>query len=280
MRKDGRVVERNGIVFPGIRVCDYLALWLGGAVLLAFLVSSTTLAHISRSHFVEQRTWISVSPTNIDIDIGFRFYAPLSVPERKRIDGDGDGQLSPEEIGAFLRGVQSQAQENLALSVDGRRIPLIPLYEPALDLGTALVATGHPHAVRLSFFARTPPWLIQGSLIRLENSLWKDFPVIPSCQAVGREGMEVAVEDGAHGSWTSPGDAVRFSLVRCLSGTASPEMAGLGAETLNALKTGNEITARCSLRASIGFWGSCLVLAAAGLLTLTIRHRMRPNGGG
>jgi hypothetical protein len=278
MRKDGR--ERGEIVLPGIRVCGYLALRLSGSVLLACLLSSSALAHISRSHFMEQRTLISVSPTNIDVDIGFMFYAPLSAPERKRMDRDGDGRLSPVEIGSFLRDVQALAQEDLALFVDGRRIPLVPLYEPALDLGTALAATGQPHAVRLSFFARTPPWLIPGSLVRLETSLWNDLPVITSCEAVGAEGMEVAVEDGAHGSGASPGDAVRYSLVRCLSGTASREMAGFGAKTLDALHSGNPVFVRCSFTVSTYLRVFFLVLTVAGLLTLTIRHRMRPNGGG
>ena len=138
---------------------------------------------------------ISVGTANIDIKIQFSFPADLSLAERQRMDHDGDGRLSKEEKGAYLKDIQARAEQKLRLTVNGLDLLLIPLKDPVLDLEDAPGVEAHPHELSLTYFARMPKDFGVGGTIALDSGLWTEAPLMVSVAMQTEKGIRFHAAD-------------------------------------------------------------------------------------
>lgn len=146
--------------------------------------------------FIRHEAKVVVGPRNIDITVELTFYEYPSLAERRRMDRDHDEVISEAELSSHLAGLREMLRDAVSLSVDGRALPVVPLYDPQIDLlGAAGVVPSH-HVLRLFFFARTPEWLRAGSRLCIEDKLWPDAPRIDALDAVGRDGFGIVAEEG------------------------------------------------------------------------------------
>lgn len=76
-------------------------------------------------------------------------YGPLpGIDERKRLDGDGDGQISPAELDAATAGWKARAAELARFSVDGQPLPLDGA-KASVQLGAESGVAGAPLVVEV-----------------------------------------------------------------------------------------------------------------------------------
>ena len=192
-------------------------------VAVGVVTGAVAVAHESSSHSVRHDVLITAGPRNIDVQVELTFYEGLSMQERTRMDADEDSRISRAEAESYVAELAGVVRDAVVLRIDGRALPLLPLHEPELDLLGRKRPTAHPHRLRLSFFARTPAWFAEGSVITVEEGLWAEKPSIRSIDAVGDDGVEVGIEsrNRSFRVTAAPGGArraVRKQPVRLVSG--------------------------------------------------------------
>ena len=137
--------------------------------------------------FIEHRNFLTVGAKNIDIRVELTFFEVRSQIERRRMDGDGDGTITPTEVAAYLNAITEQVDAGVILRIDGREVEVYPMYGPALDLlGVDRIAPVH-HRLILTYFARTPEWLKTDSRIKLTDGLWPGVSAVPHFVAEGQD---------------------------------------------------------------------------------------------
>ncbi len=145
-------------------------------------------AHPVYMDHVEHAARVIVGPDNIDIRLRLTFHEFRSLAERRSMDADGDEVLGPTERQAYLKRILGGLADRIELEVDGRRLPVLDLYPPRLDLmGVQAVSLTH-HVLELSFFARTPAHLGPDSWLVMRDRLWPDAPA-----------LRIGVAEGVHG---------------------------------------------------------------------------------
>ncbi|NLE57043.1 MAG: hypothetical protein GX616_01685 [Planctomycetes bacterium] len=145
--------------------------------------------------FIRHDAKISVGPRNIDVALELTFHEYPSLAERRRMDRNHDDTITETEIKGYLDSMIDLSLDALTLSVDDRPLQVIPLYDPRIDLLDATNVAPSHHVLRLSWFARTPPWLKAGSRIRAQYRLWPEAPRIDVLSASGDDGFRVIVDD-------------------------------------------------------------------------------------
>ncbi len=124
-------------------------------------------AHESPERTARQNYGISVDSRNIDIEVTTTFFARREpagdLPTGQKSDIQFETRVDPELLAQSTGG-------NLKLQVDGKTVPLYRLHRPELELAGP-EESPRPRFLRLTFFARTPNWLKQGSRITLQNYL-------------------------------------------------------------------------------------------------------------
>ncbi len=166
--------------------------------------------------YVRHRVNVTAGPRNIDIAVELTFHELRSLSERRRMDRDHDGSLDGGELASYVGSIGDELDEGMRLTVDGRAVAVIPLYEPQLDLlGVEQVAPSH-HVLRLSYFARTPAWLKEGSELALNDALWAGAPWMGAVEAAGKGGIVIEAESAANILSEEPADAQpRVLRARC-----------------------------------------------------------------
>ncbi len=160
-------------------------------VVMACLASACAIAHTSLEQYLRESVAVSVAADNIDITIQFAFPADPSHAERQGMDRDKNGAISKEEREAYLVEIQERADRLLHLTINGQPLPLIPLEDPRLDLQDAPGVARHPHALRLTYFARTPKSPAAGDTLRLDSGLWAELPRMISVAVEAEQGMPI-----------------------------------------------------------------------------------------
>lgn len=156
-------------------------------------------AHVAVGHavfmsYIEHRAKAVVGPSNIDITIDLTFFEIRSMAERRRMDADRDGRISPEETASYLARMDGSVSAAVRLLVDDRPVDVVPLFNPTLDLlGTREVAPSHL-LLRLFYFARTPSWIKAGSRIVIEDTLWPQAAALRTFEASGIDGFQISTE--------------------------------------------------------------------------------------
>ncbi len=211
--------------------------------LLAVLAVSTCLrdaptagAHAILMTYIRHEAKVVVGPRNIDITVELTFYEYPSLGERRRMDRDHDEAITTAELSVYMAGLAETLRDSVTLSVDGRPLTVVPLYDPQIDLlEVPKVAPSH-HILRLFCFARTPDWLRAGSRIRIEDKLWPDAPRIDVLDASGKDGVRITPDDGERPSQTSEG--ATGPRVISLSCQAAPAQADAPAGKPLGLRSG------------------------------------------
>lgn len=151
-------------------------------------------AHGSLAACIQHRAQVTLDAHNLDVTLDLTFFEEPSGRERAIMDTNTDGRVSGVEVEAYLRKLAPTFAAGIGLSVGGRTIPLVPLYEPELELETATVSVPAHHRLRLVYFASTPPDLKPGDRIEIEDRLWAEVKAVVSQQVESRAGGQLLAE--------------------------------------------------------------------------------------
>lgn len=158
---------------------------IGVVVLVASAVGGR--AHDAFSDYVFHRVEFRLREGQLDVTVKLTFFEEWSERERRRMDENGDGHVGREELAAYAGKLAGDVTSQVSLSVAGQSVPLIPLYEPEIDLlGRPTVERGH-HQLILHFFARTPAELAPGVTIEVASRLWPQAPAFGEAATAGGE---------------------------------------------------------------------------------------------
>lgn len=152
---------------------------------MGILLCVVAAAHSSLGEYVQHRYLLSVSPENIDLTVELAFNGGPARTERLTMDTDHDGVIDRDERKAWLAGWEKSGTEQIRLLCKGEAIPVLPQYEPELDLQDDRGTGEHPFVLRLSFFARTPKNLVPGDPLRVESRIKSDVPALVAVEVGG-----------------------------------------------------------------------------------------------
>jgi hypothetical protein len=224
-------------------------------------------AHAVYMTYMRHDVRVTVSPENIDITIELTFFEMPSLSERRRMDRDRSGVVSDEECDHYLAALADQLDDAVNVTVDGRAVEVMPLYEPQIDLlDVAEVAPTH-HVLRLYTFARTPPGFKADSRIVVKDALWPNVPALRSAEVAGEKGITAMIEDDVDVDPSAATDTLR---VRCVS--MPPDREALKAERAQAGMLGKIVVAPAK---GLPWENICLalivVVAGVGIFALCCR---------
>ncbi|MFI5227301.1 MAG: hypothetical protein ACHQ3P_11565, partial [Candidatus Limnocylindrales bacterium] len=112
---------RQSPLHPGRRIGGAALI---GAVVLVFLVPAVASAHPLGNFTINHYAGIRIEPDRIDLDVVIDEAEIPTFGERQRIDTDGSGTLSDDEIEAERQVACGRLGPSLELSVDGTSLPL------------------------------------------------------------------------------------------------------------------------------------------------------------
>jgi len=117
------------------------------------------------------------------------------------MDTDTNGHITRPELESYLKQLAPRLSRQVKLRVAGRELPLVPLYDPEVDLiANDQTGPGH-HRLRLCFFAPTPPTLRAGDEIVVEDSLWPGAKILGTVQAEGRDVVPLLPKSQSLRAW-------------------------------------------------------------------------------
>jgi hypothetical protein len=150
--------------------------------------------------------------------VDLTFFEEWSARERKAMDADGSGDITRAELEAYLNKCAPQLARQVKLRVAGREVPLVPLYNPEVDLlADRKVGPAH-HRLRLFYFAPTPE-LRPGDEIVIEDQLWPEAKAIATPQSEGCDGCKLTTLLSVDADLANPRsqEEKRLFKFRCLS---------------------------------------------------------------
>jgi hypothetical protein len=114
----------------------------------------------------------------------------------------------------------------VSLTIGGRAVALVSLYDPELDLlDVRTIAPAH-HVLRLFFFARTPDGMAAGDEIELTDRLWAGAPTLAVSRATGSGGVGVASNTRVQSAASPAASAGVVSRARVLAMPERPSAGG------------------------------------------------------
>jgi len=152
------------------------SVWLAVLLLAGTVIGlgPNAVAHDLFAAFVQHSVRVTVGARYIDLTLDLTFFEEPSVRERVVMDADANGHITRSELESYVRKLAPQLAEQVDLRVAGQEVPLVPLYDPEVDLlGNDKVGLAH-HRLRLFFFAPTPAALRADADIVVEDLLWPD----------------------------------------------------------------------------------------------------------
>ena len=175
----------------------------------------------------------------MDVTLDLTFFEEWSTRERRIMDADATGSISQAELESYVRKLAPQVAKSLKLSFAGRDLPLVPLYDPEVDLlANHKVGEAH-HRLRLFLFAPTP-MLHEGDKIVIEDHLWPAAKALLTSQAEGRDGCRLTAEASVDaGSGITRPDGAHVFKFRCLKPPveqSAGQKAPLGGSPANSSK--------------------------------------------
>ena len=191
---------------------------------VALGASRCAQAHNVLGEYVQHGIHLTVGAQHIDITVDLTFFEQWSSRERGVMDADGSGAVTRAELESYLKRLAPQLSTRVKLRVAGRELPLIPLYDPEVDLlADDKVGPAH-HRLRLFFFAPTPE-LNAGDVIVIEDSLWPEAKAIATPQTEGHDGCKLRTLVSVDASSTSARAEEKTGLLnfRCLQPPSKPQ---------------------------------------------------------
>jgi hypothetical protein len=167
--------------------------------------------------FIQHNLHLTIGAQHLDVTVDLTFFEEWSARERKAMDADSSGDITRAELEAYLNKCAPQLARQMKLRVAGRELPLVPLYDPEVDLlADRKVGPAH-HRLRLFYFAPTPE-LRPGDEIVIEDQLWPEAKAIATPQTEGRDGCKLAAVVAVDAGLTNPRaqEENRLLKYRCL----------------------------------------------------------------
>ncbi len=158
-----------------------VAAFLVELLILPLLAAPLAFAHPESGDYLQHRIELSAKADHVDLTIEITFDAGRSYEERQKIDADKDGKFSKAERKIYLDRVDAEAGTQLQLTINGKAVMLVPLYDPELDLYDSRDVERHPHVLRLSYFAEVT--FAPGDVVTVVDNLWPDEPAIMLAEA-------------------------------------------------------------------------------------------------
>jgi hypothetical protein len=159
---------------------------------LGYGAVASVSAHPSSRNVVQHRAVVTVGAAYIDVTLDLTFHENASAAERARLDANGDDRISRAEIASSLDADAESFERGLTLTLDGTPVELVPLADPTLDLMGEDRVRPRVHALRLSYFARTPPSLASGGVLILRDGLWPEAAALRSIEIAATGGFRCA----------------------------------------------------------------------------------------
>jgi len=212
--------QRNLRLSSGFRT---LHAWRNGVrpvwrlfALVAIGMSSSAEAHDVLGTYVQHGVHLTIGMDHVDVTLDLTFFEEWSTRERRTMDADASGKITRTELNSYVTKFAPQLAQQVKLRVAGREVPLVPLYDPEVDLlANDTVGPAH-HRLRLFFFAPTP-MLQEKDEIVIEDHLWPEAKALATSAAEGRDGCTLTAEDSAHaGSAPLRPDGAHVFKFRCL----------------------------------------------------------------
>lgn len=198
--------------------------WPGCLLLLGLLIGLRlpATAHDLFTNYVQHGLNLTVGAQHLDLTLDLTFFEEWSAHERHRMDADGNGRIVQQEVAAYLKQLAPKLSGQVKLRVAGRELPLLPLYDPEIDLlAKDQTGPGH-HRLRLFFFAPTPPTLRADDELLVEDHLWPEAKFLATVQTEGHDGCTLTTEIKVKPR-LSPArpDEARWFRFRCLKPPAA-----------------------------------------------------------
>jgi hypothetical protein len=131
--------------------------------------------------YVWHRVELSINAQHVDVTVELAFFETWSTRERQRMDANQDGQIQRAESEEYANRVAATVSNEPVLFIAGRRVALIPLYAPEVNLlGRNTVEGGH-HQLTLRYFAPVPAELPGKSELIIEDRLWPEARCLAEC---------------------------------------------------------------------------------------------------
>jgi hypothetical protein len=205
----------------GRRRSVWLAVLLLAGIMLGLRGHAT--AHDLFAAYVQHSVHLTVGARHIDITVDLTFFEEPSLRERVLMDADANGHITRSELVSYARKLAPQLAEQVVLRVADQEVPLVPLYDPEIDLlGSDRVSLAH-HRLRLFFFAPTPTALRAGADVVVEDLLWPENKALGTLQADGRDGCTLETEKTSDPSFAPAGKGeARLFKLRCLKPPTTP----------------------------------------------------------
>jgi hypothetical protein len=193
--------------------------------LAAIGLSPLAEAHDVFRAYVQHAVHIAIGAQHVDLTLELTFFEEWSTRERRIMDADATGIISQAELESYVRKLAPQLAKALKLRVAGRDLPMVPLYDPEVDLlANHKVGEAH-HRLRLFFFAPTPI-LHEGDEIVVEEHLWPEAKALATSQAEGRDGCTLPTEASVDARLAiARADGARWFKFRCLKPPLKPSAA-------------------------------------------------------
>jgi len=201
------------------------SVWL--AVLLLAVTASglrrDATAHDLFAAYVQHNVRLTVGARHIDLTLDLTFFEEPSLRERAVMDADANGHITRSELESYVRKLAPQLARQVVLRVASQEVPLVPLYDPEIDLlGNDRVGPAH-HRLRLFFFAPTATALRTDTDIVVDDLLWPDTKALGTLQAEGRDRCVLETEKTSDPSFApASGGEARLFKVRCLKPPTAP----------------------------------------------------------
>lgn len=242
-----------------------------------------SIAHPQLMTSVLHRVEITTNPQDIDVTIELTIGDTPALAERKLMDRDHDGVITSKEVASYLDERAEKLLQAVSLSIGGRTVELVFLYEPEIELGVKDASNPSHMVLRLFYFARSPKNCHVGDEIALTDRLWNHAPSVASYHVGSRDGLEMVVERSMSHLAALPGDEMPLKI--CLRCVAVP--VGLSKNSharLASTSTATAPIAETDLPAARGipgvWWIAALCAGAAAVFAgrslLSKRHGVSP----
>jgi hypothetical protein len=144
--------------------------------MLAVGLLSPVRAHEAFANYIWHRVELKADARHFDVTVELTFFEEWSARERVRMDLDGDGRIGRTELVNYTRQLADSVKTQLDVLIAGRRLALVPLYDPEVDLLTRDEVGRWHHQLTLRFFATLPKVLAGEAEVVVEDRLWLEAP--------------------------------------------------------------------------------------------------------
>lgn len=180
--------------------------------ILLLLAAPLAFAHPESGDYLQHRIELSAKADHIVLTVEITFDAKRSYEERRKIDADKDGRFSNAERNAYFDQIDAEADKQLQLSINGKAVTLVPLYDPELDLYNSHDAERHPHVLRLTYFAEVK--CIPGDAVTVVDGLWPNEPAIMLLDENAGAGVIVIPHSPNESSGANAAREITFDLAK------------------------------------------------------------------